>query len=108
MLDCILQFVAVNENKFITEHNCYGFPPSAPWGKIIETNSEIQIIILKSKADEVFKNNNISDANNLLNILRRKKMLDCEKDRPSKRYKLSSKSKSLPCYIFKISYLNEN
>lgn len=108
MLDCILQFVAVNENKFISEDNCYGFPPSAPWGRIIKTNSEIQIIILKSKADEVFKDNNISDAKNLLNILRRKKMLDCEKDRPCKRYRLSSKSKSLPCYIFKISYLNEN
>lgn len=108
LLDCIFQFVAVNENKFITEDNCYGFPPSAPWGKIIKTNSEITIIILKCKADEVFKDNNISDANNLLNILRRKKMLDCEKDRPSKRYKLSSKSKSLPCYIFKISFLNEN
>lgn len=105
LLDCILQFIAVNENKFITEHNCYGFPPPAPWGKIIETNSEIEIIILKSKADEVFKDNNISDAKNLLNILKRKKMLDCEKDRPSKRYRLSSKSKNLPCYIFKISHL---
>ena len=108
LLDCILQFIAVNENKFITEHNCYGFPPSAPWGRIINSDSENKIIILKSKADEVFKDNKIMDSKNLLNTLRQKGILECEKDRPCKRYRLSSKSKNLPCYIFKISFSNEN
>lgn len=108
LLDCILQFIAVNENKFITEHNCYGFPPSAPWGRIINSDLENKIIILKSKADEVFKDNKIMDSKNLLNTLRQKGILECEKDRPCKRYRLSSKSKNLPCYIFKISFSNEN
>lgn len=108
LLDCILQFIAVNENKFITEHNCYGFAPSAPWGRIIKTNSETEIIILKSKADEVFKDNKIMDSKNLLNTLKQKNIIDCEKDRLYKRYRLSSKSEKQSCYIFKISFLNEN
>ena len=108
LLDCILQFVAVNENKFITEYNCYTCPPSAPWGRIIKTNSETEIIILKSKADEIFKDNNISDAKNLLNILRRKNMLDCESDRLCKRYTLGRKGNKPSCYIFKISRLFDN
>lgn len=108
LLDCILQFIAVNENKFITEHNCYGFAPSAPWGRIIKTNSETEIIILKSKADEIFKDNNILDAKNLLNILKRKNMLDCESDRLCKRYTLGRKGNKPSCYIFKISRLFDN
>lgn len=108
LLDCILQFVAINENKFITEHNCYGFPPSAPWGRIIKTNSETEIIILKSKADEIFKDNKILDSKNLLNTLKRKGILDCESDRLCKRYTLGRKGNKPSCYIFKISFLNEN
>ena len=108
LLDCILQFVAVNQNKFVTDYNCYDLTPSAPLGRIIKTDSEIEIIILKSKADEVFKENKILDTRNLLNLLKGKNILDCEKDRLYKRYRFSIKSEKQACYIFKISRLFDN
>lgn len=108
LLDCILQFVAVNQNKFVTDYNCYDLTPSAPLGRIIKTDSEIEIIILKSKADEVFKENKILDTRNLLNLLKEKNILDCEKDRLYKRYRFSIKSEKQACYIFKISRLYDN
>lgn len=100
LLDCILQFVAVNENRFISENNSYDFQPSAPFGRIIRSNSTTKIIVLKSKADEVFVDNKILDSKNLLNSLKEKGILECEKDRLYKRQKLSKKSGKQSCYIF--------
>ena len=100
LLDCILQFIAVNENRFISENNSYDFTPSAPFGRIIRNNSKTKIIVLKSKADEVFVNNKILDSKNLLNSLKEKGILECEKDRLYKRQKLSKKSEKQSCYIF--------
>ena len=103
LIDCILQFVALNKNNFITDENDF-YQPKTPFGKINKGSSETVITILKSKADEVFKENNISDSRNLLNILKEKKMLDSEKDRPSKRCRITRDLEEQPCYIFKIKY----
>lgn len=103
LIDCILQFVALNKNNFITDENNF-YQPKTPFGKINKGSSETVITILKSKADEVFKENNISDSRNLLNILKEKKMLDSEKDRPSKRCRITRDLEEQPCYIFKIKY----
>ena len=74
LIDCILQFVALNKNNFITDENDF-YQPKTPFGKINKGSSETVITILKSKADEVFKENNISDSRNLLNILKEKRCL---------------------------------
>ena len=70
---------------------------------IVGTVSIVSINVLKNN-----KENKILDTRNLLNLLKEKNILDCEKDRLYKRYRFSIKSEKQACYIFKISRLYDN
>lgn len=86
LLECIKQSVGDNASKYITNpSNAF----SGALGKITtDSKGTKKIIITVSEANRIFEVNNIENPKNLLQQLKKDKILLCEKDRLYKRIQL--------------------
>lgn len=100
LLECIKQSVGDNPNKYITSpSNAF----SGALGKISTNSKGTQIIITVSEANRIFEVNNIENPKNLLQQLKKDKILLCEKDRLYKRIQLCPFTHvKQHCYVFLI------
>lgn len=85
LLECIKRSVGDNASKYITNpSNAF----SGALGKISTDSKGTKIIITVSEANRIFEVNNIENPKNLLQQLKKDKILLCEKDRLYKRIQL--------------------
>lgn len=97
-LDYILQEVALNAHKYVTQRSII----INPIGKIEENGNEKEISILTTEVDKIFAKYNIANGKQLLKHWKKTDILKCEKDRLGMRVRLAKEIPLQTCYVFKI------
>lgn len=99
-LDCILDYISRNSSKFIRTNisDC----ESCVEGKIIKSNNNVEISILKSVADNILSKSGFENNITIARKWQQKGILTTESDRTNKRIKITADLPLLPCYIFKL------
>ena len=99
-LDCILDYISRNSYKFIRTNvsDC----ESCVEGKIIQSNNNVEISILKSVADNILRKSGFENNITIARKWQQKGILTTEGDRTNKRIKITADLPLLPCYIFKL------
>lgn len=99
-LDCILDYISRNSSKFIRTNvsDC----ESCVEGKIIKSNNNVEISILKSVADNILSKSGFENNITIARKWQQKGILTTEGDRTNKRIKITADLPLLPCYIFKL------
>lgn len=98
-LDCVLQYVTRNNNRFLHGGDKYFNTPLD--GTVKDIGSHKEIRILKSVVDKTLMENGFESLRDVYEIWWKKMgILDAEKDRPSKRKVLVKGLPEQPCFIF--------
>ena len=98
-LDTILQEVGSNSSHFLTAENIY---VQNAVGKITEETDVKTIAIQKGWLESIFKKHGLYSYRRTLNVLKGKGVLLTEKDRMTKRVRLTTDFPTQPCYVFVI------
>lgn len=97
-LEILLSEVSRNSSRYITDSN---LQPSNCVGKIQQDGEHKIIAMLQSEFNDICKKNGLQPKFVLRN-LRERQILDCERDRLSKRVRLRHNLPEQVCYVIKI------